>query len=203
MNRNELNRELSSWRSDVLAILRRVLKTDPILVERLNATETTSLGLARFPNSPRIGWATIATIGLSEHQLRTADNANFPGRIELLALSTMSTSGLELGLAAIAFYCIKHGKSPMPGDVYSDVLARAVPGTTTPHCFLTDPYAWQDLSPPLEAAAVGGHQVYWLMAVPITDGELALHREHGEQALSELLEARGVDVTNLWRPSSI
>jgi hypothetical protein len=57
--------------------------------------------------------------------------------------------------------------------------------------------------PPLSAEQmsfdVGGNRVDILWVVPLTRGELAYARKSSVQALEDLLEARDIDISDLYR----
>lgn len=193
--------EFNDHRASVLGYLTRQLGRQPIIAQRNDSEDRWSIGLAKFLHTLMTGLATQATIGLSEFDLRFANGKPFPGGIELLALTNTTTMHFEKALAALSFHAIKTGRVCAPGEVFRDVLSAAIPGVTVPHLFATDPFAWQDGPSAIESFEAGSRKVYWVMVVPISDGELALLRDGGEEALTDRLEEHRVDVADLWRSS--
>ncbi|MCC6678664.1 MAG: suppressor of fused domain protein [Phycisphaerales bacterium] len=191
------------YRSELLEYVSASLGKPPTIVERANAAETWSIGIAKFAHSPSAGLATHATIGLGEQEFRTRNASTFPAKIELIGITELTTVGFDRVLAAIAFDMVRTGQVRAPGQASMDVVGEAIPGVTVPHAFGTDPYLWQGDDHNLEEFRYQGNELLWLMIVPISDGELELLRRHGEEALVERLERANVNVADLWRPSCV
>ncbi len=191
------------YRQSVMEYLVQQLGKQPSIVERVNQAESWSVGIAKFTHTPSVGLATHATIGLGEQSLSFADKRPFPGGIELVALTAATTLDFEKCLAALCFNAAETGRVCAPGEAFAEVLGQAIPGVTVPHIFATDPYIWQSAEHELNPFTHNDRTIYWVMVVPISDGELELLRNHGERALMDCLEQANADVTNLWRRSTI
>ncbi len=63
------------------------------------------------------------------------------------------------------------------------------------------PFFWGDLTPP--TVYEGDRITTWLHVVPIDDDEFAFAAEQGVEALENRLEASGIDILDINRPSAI
>lgn len=138
-----------------------------------------------------------STLGLSDHAMVNAQG-EFPTRLEIAASMESAAIGFHQVLGSAAFRVMRTHEVIRPGRVFLDYVAEYFPGTDLPHLYFTAPFFWGDA---LSGGMFGSKRVSWLLAVPVSEAEVQYVRDHGDDALEQLLEARDADVTSLSRPS--
>lgn len=104
-------------------------------------------------------------------------------------------------LAHLAYATALDGRTVRPGIVYKDTVE--LPGSELKHCFLAEPFMWDDRSVFSTGYTVadGTERILWLQAVPITDRELEYIVEHGVDEFCEAMEREDPDLTDPERTS--
>ena len=146
---------------------------------------------------PDFGITTYSTIGLSNYPIGLATKNGKELRVEFISLSNSENVDFPNILASCAFHIINDSYSCRPGTVYPDVISTYCADTEMKHIFFTSPYVWDELTN-LETE---DRLIAWLFAIPISENEFLYQKEHGSNALDELLEEQDVDVLNLHRKS--
>src|SRR4051812_47331978 len=99
--------------------------------------------------------------------------------------------------ATIGFYIVKDGWRVAPGVTFADMVGMYAPELAVKHVVFVPPFQWDDGR--LTKVALADRTVYPLLAVPITDGELQLVRDHGAEALQDRWERQSTDVLDWGR----
>jgi hypothetical protein len=89
---------------------------------------------------------------------------------------------------------MKSGRRCAPGIVHPDAVRLYRPAAALAHVLFVPPFLW-----PLATQTFPAKTVAWLLAVPISDGELAYARGRGAAALERAFEDRQIDVFDLDR----
>jgi antitoxin YqcF len=101
-------------------------------------------------------------------------------------------------LAAAAFSTMRTGKVCHPSSVMPGYVREYFRSTTVPHLYFTAPFLWEAS---LRTLDCGTKKVAWLLAIPISDGELGYLERHGDEELEVLFEKKQIDVYDLNRSS--
>jgi hypothetical protein len=168
----------------------------PRAQEYLHDAEPLGIDLVVCEGRPSPGLTSYATLGLSDTPMRK-DGEEFPTRVELVGIMETTDAAFANVLAAAAFRVMRGNEFVYPGRVFAGYVAEYFPDAHLPHVYLTTPYPWEDA---LRSTRFGAKLVSWLLAVPISESELAYLREHGDAAFEELLEAQNAQIMTLARP---
>lgn len=86
------------------------------------------------------------------------------------------------------------------GVVFPSLVADYHLSASLAHVLWCPPFPWEDLG---AVETPDGPNVYWLIAVPISENERKLLLEQGFNVLEGLFEERGVEYFDLDRPSIV
>lgn len=142
----------------------------------------------------------IGTIGGYRYPLQrdvrsTADDI----RVELISLVEHAyVTAMESAITSVYFEMIQRPVRLSPGSVVKDVL-RPYDCNSLPHLYLTNPFFDGDFS----SFKSGDVTIAFLMAFPISQGELEFLEEKGMTDFEEELETSGFDYSDIHRPSVI
>lgn len=187
--------EASSSARSVHAELARVWGGKPKVFRHGDELESHSVFVAHLENVPTDGVVSVATIGLSDHDLGMG-----PVRVELIgAFDATFAEGANIA-ATCAFNAFKDGWPTRPDAVHVDVVRMYSSTSTVPHILLTDPFLWEQGPQSLKA---NRFNIAWLMMVPIAEAELAFAEIHGFDQLSQIFEREQIDIFDLFRPSVV
>ena len=157
--------------------------------------ESSFVNIAHFEDSPVDGVTSVATLGLSDHDLGLGRV-----RVELIgAFPSSFKEGVNVA-ATCAFNALKDGVRTAPNAVHSSVLSLYRTHVALPHIMLVDPFLWDNGPSTLDAAGV---KIAWLMMVPISDSERVFAIEHGGAALGSRFEQAQIDIFDLDRRSVV
>jgi len=132
-------------------------------------------------------------------------------RYEFMTLYRKDTNFLELTedvedqnlysenlLMYLCCYSVNENDYSKPGEVWINWFSRYTNfNSELEHLFFVESKIFfHDISFEIE-----GDEVDWLIAIPITDQELAFYEEKGPQALQDLLVGNNIDISNLFRGS--
>jgi antitoxin YqcF len=159
------------------------------------------IDIARFDNSGGPGISSFTTIGLSAAPLMRDGEEFAEARLELCGAVDREYTWFGAVIAA-ASAKVLDGEWVYPGRAMPGLVAAASPGISTPHLLFVEPFLWnrENLAAPITSI---GRKVLWLQAVPITEAELQYGLANNMDALTDLLQERGTEPTNLSRPSAI
>ncbi|MDE5945601.1 MAG: suppressor of fused domain protein [Rikenella sp.] len=104
-------------------------------------------------------------------------------------------------LAHLAYACALDGGTVRPGIVFKNTVE--LPGSELKHCFLAEPFMWDDGAVFSRGYTLEGgtERILWLQAVPITDRELEYIVERGVDDFCEAMEREDPDLTDPERTS--
>lgn len=135
-----------------------------------------------------------ATVGLMD-----CDQA-LPGRpplaTEILLDSRGRVGAISNIAATIAFYVIKNGWRVAPGVTFADMVSMYEPQLRVKHVIFLPTFQWDE---GMTRVDVGVRIVYPLLAIPITDAELELVDEQGQQSLTDRWTCLSTDVLDWTR----
>lgn len=149
-------------------------------------------------DSPQSGVTTLATINLS------STNAVVDGReqdfgVELVACHYSPIVGCIDAVFDAAFLVLAYKEELYPGAVLPDLVSRHQISPTMKHFFLITPFLWDGR---LKSINTTDRETRYLLAVPISDAEMAFAGTEGSEALGDLLEREQVDIFN-WSRASV
>lgn len=183
---------------EVLEVLIDTIGTEPRIWRTMDADEKTSVMVASFDDQPERGWTAYSTFSLQD-----APNVlnGHDIRVEVLGVAGPRFTWFKDLLGTIGFFVIKDHWVAAPGIVFPRLVSRYYdPQTRFPHVYFSQPQQWDELG---EVTLDDGRAVHWLLAVPISDGEYAYLREHGDDAFETLLEEKQVDYFDLERDPAV
>lgn len=158
-----------------------------------------SIDILACADSPWAGVTSYATIGVSESPL-VKDGKELNVRAELVGVCGSQYDGFANSLATAAFCVINSGWLVAPGVIFPDVLSMYEVSRTMRHLLFLPPFLWNDQ---LQTLNLGGKQVAWLLAIPISEDELRLAQTEGVPALEGLFEKQQTDIFDLQRVSVV
>jgi antitoxin YqcF len=150
-------------------------------------------------DAPQKGVRSYSTLGLSDWPLYR-DGKDFGVRIELVGACGANQKHFDNALSTAAFNIINSKWFCAPGVIFPDVLAMYKASKTMRHFLFVPPFLWGDAPEPQH---VGGKRVDWLMAVPVSDDELALAKREGPAKLEDIFLQEQIDVFDLARKSVV
>lgn len=158
------------------------------------------VGVLVADGSPAPGFAAYGTVDAARFPTNVRTDDDRPIRTELVAAARVGDRVMSDVLASCAFAMAQGSVHVTVGAIIPNAVSDAVHGDVScRHVLLVAPFLWPDLELLTDEGDEGVTTV--LQAVPITRAELELVGRRGTDALAELLEVRGADVTNLDRPS--
>jgi len=158
--------------------------------------ESLSLDIGGCTDRPAEGVVSYTTIGLSDYDVLTGPESSV--HVELAAICASARPLFANILAAAAMMLIREQKVVNPGDAIRDVVAEFYPRASVSHLYLTRPFLWGER---LQVLRGGAKDIAWLLAVPVTSGELLYLETQGEGGLEQLYRQRRIDITSLGRPT--
>ena len=154
------------------------------------------LSCADRPAPPLVSYSTI---GLSDFPMLNDDGTEFPARIEISGVCAKKDTQYGNVLAAVALSVMRTNRLIYRGVVLRGFVAGYFPSTTVPHLYFASPFLWKESLKPLDC---GTKRVSWLLAVPISESESGL-ADQSDDKVEAMLEQRGIDMHDLWRPSTV
>jgi len=158
------------------------------------AAEELSIDIGGCADRPLAGVLSYTTIGLSDYEL--SDGAEPPARIELAAACASDRPLFPNILAAAAMQLIRRGEAVKPGGVVRNAIGEFYPRATVSHLYLTRPFLWGER---LKCLRSETKSIAWLLAVPVTSGELLCLETQGDAGLEQLYQQRRIDMYSLGR----
>jgi hypothetical protein len=156
--------------------------------------EAFSLDIGGCADRPVAGVLSYTTIGLSDYDVLTSPEP--PLRVELAAACASDWPLFPNILAAAAMLLVRQQKIVQAGDVIRDVVAEFYPRANVAHLYLTHPFLWGQRLQSLRGEA---KNITWLLAVPVTSGELLCLETQGNEGLEQLYHQRRTDMYSLGR----
>jgi hypothetical protein len=116
--------------------------------------------------------------------------------VELAAVCASAWPLFPNLLAGAAMLLVRRQKEVKAGDAIRDVVAEFYPRSTVAHLYLTRPFLWGERLQVLRGEA---KIITWLLAVPVTSGELLCLEKQGDDGLEQLYRQRQIDMYSLNR----
>lgn len=161
--------------------------------------EKNSVYLLEAADRPQRGVTSYATIGLSDHPLMFKGR-EFGARVELVGACGSGFKGFANVLATAAFCVINSRWFFAPGIIFPDVVSMYKASDTLSDIYFAHPFLWDER---LKSTSIGGRQVAWLLAVPVSKAETAFAQTYGPERLEALFEEKDIDIYNLNRASAV
>ncbi len=162
--------------------------------------EDFSMDIGGCADRPMAGLVSYTTIGLADFEVLSGfDGATGPEPPVLVELAAVCASDRPMFpniLAAAAMLLVRRRKAVKPGDAIRDVIAEFYPRASVSHLYLTRPFLWGER---LEMLRGEAKNISWLLAVPVTDGELLCLETQGDAGLEQLYRQRRIDMYSLGR----
>lgn len=152
------------------------------------------------PGMPEPQLSCLGTLGLWRTPLTSTQVTNTP-RIELVGIFETSREGTRDALAAAAFKIMRTQKAVHSGQVFLNCMHDWYPKATVPHFFFVPANLWN--FPHLQATQLGGLQIQFLQAIPITESEYQFQQEHGIQGLEARLLGASTPIWDLKRSACV
>jgi hypothetical protein len=172
-------------------------KRPSIRTHRRDENPDESVDIVSAADVPTAGVTTHASIRLSDFDTGLRIEG-IPLGVELLTAADSSVEFAPNVIATCAFNIMNAGGACKPGNVHHRVVELYYPRSHLKHIYLAAPILW-----PIETQHLGSKVAAWLMALPISDAELRLFEDQGEQALEDRFEAAQIDVYDWNRPSVV
>ena len=144
------------------------------------------------------GVVSYTTIGLSDCGVVTCPEP--PAHVELAAVCAADRPLFPNILAAAAMLLVRQQKEVKPGDAIRDVVAEFYPRDPVSHLYLARPFLWGQR---LQTLRGEEKNITWLLAVPVTSGELLCLETQGDSGLEQLYLQRRIDMYSLGRATWI
>ncbi len=157
-----------------------------------------SLDIGGCVDRPVAGVVSYTTIGLSDCGVVTGPES--PAHVELGAACAADWPLFTNHQAAAAMLLAGRQKEVKAGDAVRDVVAEFYPHASVSHLYLTRPFLWGERLRSLRGEA---KTITWLMAVPVTSGELLGLETQGDDVLEQLYRQRQIDMYGLGRATWI
>lgn len=148
----------------------------------------------RVADCPERGVVTYASLGLSDVPWPEGGRP----RVELILRTRTDGEFCAQIIANTAFHLMDKRFFPEPGSIVRDVVAVLAAGDISqrlPHIYFAVPTAW-NIPLPLDE---GPPAVTLVMAVPVTEREYQLWRQHGVDAFESALADASADLADLRR----
>lgn len=159
---------------------------------------STFIDIAKYDDSPAGGVTSYSTLGLSAAPLMDGSR-EMPFRLEICGAADEAYDRFPNMLATAAFEVLG-GEFVYPDRILGGIVETYYPDLQMKHLLFMTPFLWDDR---LESFDAGGRQVAWLQAVPISNAEMEFARTNSVDEMTDLLQARGVEPTDLSRASAI
>jgi antitoxin YqcF len=143
---------------------------------------------------PDAGITCFGTVGLSKHEQAFGDKTV---RVELVGACASTTPHFDNVMSSCVFEHLRNGTPIVYGSVIENILDQYDMSRTLRHVTFVAPFLFDGFDP----AKIEAVEVHWLMAVAISDDELALLRSQGIDVLEDRFEAAQIDVYDINRSS--
>ncbi len=149
-------------------------------------------------DTPTKGVTTLATVSMSSRNAVVDDRERDFG-VELVTCHGESVTGCVRPLVDAAMYYTRNQDEFQPGTVLPHLVERHGISRTMKHFFLIAPFIFDGR---LTSVRTNEKEVRYLLAVPISDEELAVAGADGSEALDRLLEEQQIDIYD-WHRASV
>ncbi|MBK7144286.1 MAG: suppressor of fused domain protein [Xanthomonadales bacterium] len=150
-------------------------------------------------NRSAVGFASFATIGLSEHPL-TNQGTDTGFGVELLGGCRGEFVAFGNVLATLSFCVINSKWFCAPGMIFPDVVAIHSETSRLRDVYFAYPFAWGEQ---FASRTLHGRKVAWLQAIPVSRTETEFASRFGPADLEKRFQEQNVDLLNLDRDSVV
>lgn len=137
-----------------------------------------------------VGLLTLSTGYVYEHK---------PLVNELMAVVNTKYKGYGTVLGSVVTNAKYFGMTAIEGSIHKDVIGMYYPNEEMKHVVLTQSMYWEGLY----TLDLGEKVETWLLAIPISDGELEYLETEGMESLLNIFEEKGVYIADLNRDSVV
>ncbi|WP_185183712.1 suppressor of fused domain protein [Bacillus subtilis] len=169
----------------------------PIVTKYWDDNEISSIDILSVSDQPQEGITSYSTLGLSDHSINYEVNGT-PLRIEIVAAMESVSDIYANVLSTCAFNIINSNFSCAPGVIFKDVISMYDQETDMKHVMFVPQFLWEE---DLELLEFSNKSVTWLMAIPISEGELQIAEQYSPDHLQDLLESKQIDIFDIKRES--
>ncbi|MCY7898144.1 type II toxin-antitoxin system antitoxin YqcF [Bacillus spizizenii] len=171
----------------------------PKVTKYWDDNENSNIDILSVSDQPQEGITSYATLGLSDHSINYEVNGT-PLRIEIVAAMESASDIYANVLSTCAFNIINSNFTCAPGVIFKNVISMYDQETDMRHVMFVSPFLWEE---DLELLEFSNKSVTWLMAIPISEGELQVTEKHGPDYLQDLLESKQIDIYDIKRESVV
>ncbi|ASC81594.1 type VII secretion system immunity protein YqcF [Bacillus subtilis] len=171
----------------------------PKVTKYWDDNENSNIDILSVSDQPQEGITSYATLGLSDHSINYEVNGT-PLRIEIVAAMESASDIYANVLSTCAFNIINSNFTCAPGVIFKNVISMYDQETDMRHVMFVSPFLWEE---DLELLEFSNKSVTWLMAIPISEGELQVTEKHGSDYLQDLLESKQIDIFDIKRESVV
>ncbi|CAM3824521.1 hypothetical protein BS11774_19140 [Bacillus subtilis] len=171
----------------------------PKVTKYWDDNENSNIDILSVSDQPQEGITSYATLGLSDHSINYEVNGT-PLRIEIVAAMESASDIYANVLSTCAFNIINSNFTCAPGVIFKNVISMYDQETDMRHVMFVSPFLWEE---DLELLEFSNKSVTWLMAIPISEGDLQVTEKHGPDYLQDLLESKQIDIFDIKRESVV
>ena len=168
----------------------------PAVNRFFNDNETSSTYILSCKESALERATVFATVGFSETPL-FFDGKPMTLRTELITVSPSGKDVMANALASAAFAIMRSGYEAYPGSLLPNILKENDIDGNLRHFLLAAPFLWSEL----DSFDIGGVSIAPLLAVPITDEEMAAVAVDGITEFEARANTMSLDLFELNRGS--
>lgn len=171
----------------------------PSVREYWDDNHVNSIDILSCIDSPHVGVTSYSTLGLSKHRIGfTSDN--IPLGVEFIG-AVGSTYSIFSNILATCAFCIINSKYKCyPGVIFRGVVKMYEGNSDMKHIMFVSPFLWENK---LQTLEFSNRHVTYLLAVPISDSELAFAQTKSSDELETVFEQQQIDIFNLYRTSAL
>jgi hypothetical protein len=144
----------------------------------------------------------FCTIGLSDLRVKILEEEQNFG-LEIFIVAKEKNEFASKLLSTCSFFIIKNNWEARPGAVFNNLISMYNADLEMKHIYFTEPFFWQDKLEKI-ASQIKEKNILFLLAVPISEKELAYKDKVGDEEFEKLLFlTHNIDLFNFSRKSVI
>ena len=145
---------------------------------------------------PDYGVTSYATVGLSKIAQHVGEKQV---HVEILGACASDIDGFDNVISSCVFDSVRNKTNIVHGSHVVDIISQYSLSNTMKHIVFVSPF----LFPEFEKIRIDEIDIYWLMAIPISDDELEFLVMHGVDALEDEFERAQIDIYDIQRASCV
>lgn len=170
-----------------------IIGIEPRVIKYGDDTGNNAIFIMECPDPTDSEVIFYSTIGLSDYSVGDQ-------KFELMITGYSSDDKVGNILSTSAFFCIKDNWKVNYGTVFEKLVEMYYKDSAMKHIYFTTPYLWEDK---LEGFEVQNEEIFFLLAIPISDAELDYLNNNGKEQLETLFEEKEIDIFDIQRDSVI